>query len=273
MTAGPSFAPCYRHPDRSTGIACQRCNRPICGECMEPASVGFHCPECLARGRASVRQPRTAFGGRITSSKVPVTYVLIGILVGVYLLNLISRDRVLSLMVMSNGHVLVGEVWRLLTFGFTTGGLFHTIMVGFVLFITGRSLEGLLGGWRLAVLYVLAGLGGSTLLLLIAPPTLVSVGASASVIGLLAANAVTKLKRREDIRPDVTLLVLLLGYSFLMGSLAYNWLGQLGGILVGAAVAAVLVFAPRQRRTAVQVAGLAGITALLLLAGAARILF
>ena len=271
MTAGPSFAPCYRHPDRSTGIACQRCRRPICGECMEPASVGFHCPECVARGKSSVRQPRTAFGGRIRASKVPVTFILVGAVAVVYLLNLISRDRVLSLLVLSNGHVLIGQFWRMLTFGFTSGGLFHLIMIGFVLYITGRSLEGVVGGWRLAVLFVLSGVGGATLLLVIAPPTLVSVGASASVIGLLAANGVVKLKRREDVRPDVTLLVLLLAYSFLMGSLAYNWLGQLGGILVGAGVAAVLVFAPRQHRTAVQVAGMVGIAVLLLLAIGARI--
>lgn len=273
MTAGPSFAPCYRHPDRSTGIACQRCRRPICGECMEPASVGFHCPECVARGKASVRQPRTAFGGRLGASKVPVTFILLGVLVAVYLLNLISRDRVLSLLVLSGGHVLAGQFWQMVTFGFTSGGLFHLIMIGFVLYITGRSLEAMLGGWRLAVLFVLSGLGGATLLLLIAPPTVVSVGASASVIGLLAANGVLKLKRREDIRPDVTLLVLLLAYSFLMGSLAYNWLGQLGGILVGAGVAAVMAFAPRQHRTAVQIGGLVGIVALLLLAIGARVLF
>lgn len=273
MSAGPSFAPCYRHPDRSTGIACQRCGRPICGECMEPAAVGFHCPECLARGKASVRQPRTAFGARLAGgSAVPVTFVLIGILAAVYLLNLISRDRLLSLLVLSTGHVRVGEVWRVLTFGFTTGGLFHLIMVGFVLYLVGRSLEAVLGGWRLVTLFVLSGLGGATLLLVIAPPTIVSVGASASVIGLLAANAMVKRRRREDIRPDITLLVLLVAYSFLMGSLGYNWLGQLGGVLVGAAVAAVLVFAPRKNRTLVQVGGLALITVVLVLAVGARIL-
>ena len=38
---------CYRHTDRETWIRCQRCERPICPDCMNSASVGFHCPNCV----------------------------------------------------------------------------------------------------------------------------------------------------------------------------------------------------------------------------------
>src|SRR3954464_2088225 len=41
-----SVTTCYRHPDRRAGVSCQRCDRPICPDCMVQASVGFHCPEC-----------------------------------------------------------------------------------------------------------------------------------------------------------------------------------------------------------------------------------
>ena len=37
---------CYRHPERETYIRCQRCDRPICPDCMRDAAVGFHCPAC-----------------------------------------------------------------------------------------------------------------------------------------------------------------------------------------------------------------------------------
>ena len=43
---------CYRHPDRQTGLRCSRCDRPICGECANPAPVGQLCPD---DARATVR--------------------------------------------------------------------------------------------------------------------------------------------------------------------------------------------------------------------------
>ena len=49
-----------------------------------------------------------------------------------------------------------------------------------------------------------------------------------------------------------------------------SWQGHLGGLLGGMAIAAILVYAPRQRRTQVQVAGLVVLTVLLVAAIVAR---
>ena len=86
----PGFAPCYRHPERMTGISCQRCHKPICGECMNPASVGFQCPSCVASGRGGARAPRTAFGAILKPGGGTATKVMMGVLAVEWLLSLLS---------------------------------------------------------------------------------------------------------------------------------------------------------------------------------------
>src|SRR5579859_8208008 len=38
---------CYRHPGRETYVACTRCGRYACPDCMRSASVGQQCVECV----------------------------------------------------------------------------------------------------------------------------------------------------------------------------------------------------------------------------------
>lgn len=270
--SAPRFAGCYRHPDRETGISCQRCSRPICGECMNAASVGFQCPKCVSSGRSSSRAPRTRFGAPVGSGgSGTATKAVMGALLGVYLLNLLSGGLLLGLMAMSNSAVYAGELWRLVTFGFTSVGLLGLLMNLLVLWLAGQAMESALGSWRFVALYVAAGIGGATLFFLAAPFGMATVGASAAVVGLLSANAIVKHKGGEDIRPDIGLLVLLVLYSVLVGFNSYGWLALVGGIVVGATVGAILAYAPRERRTASQVFGLLGVVLVCLLAVAAKL--
>ena len=41
---------CYRHPRRTTVLACMRCDRPICTRCALEAPVGFQCRDCPGAG-------------------------------------------------------------------------------------------------------------------------------------------------------------------------------------------------------------------------------
>jgi membrane associated rhomboid family serine protease len=120
-------------------------------------------------------------------------------------------------------------------------------------------------------LYVLAGVGAATLSFVLGPGNLVAAGASSAVLGLLGANAIVKRRSGEDIRPDVSLLVLLTLYSVLVGFGSYGWLGLLGGVLVGALVGYVLAYAPRANRTAYQAAGLGAVAVVCLAAALAKL--
>ncbi len=76
---------CYRHPVSETWIRCQRCERPICPDCMRDASVGFQCPDCIKEGAKTTRQARAVYGGtRLTGSLLATTYALIAVNVVVF---------------------------------------------------------------------------------------------------------------------------------------------------------------------------------------------
>jgi membrane associated rhomboid family serine protease len=255
----PGFAACYKHPDRQTGISCQRCGRPICGECMNPASVGFQCPRCAGSARAGVRAPRTRFGARIAPGGGIATKAVMVALVVVYVTNLVLRDLVVSWLVMWNPAVASGQLWRLLTSGLVSGGLLGLVMNLLVLWLAGRAIESEVGPARFVVIYLVATLGGSTLFYLLAPDAGATLGAAPAVVGLLAANAIGKRKSGEDIRGDVGLFVILVLYSLVVGFRSYGWVTMIGGILVGALVGFVLAYAPRRNRSAIQVFGLLGV--------------
>jgi membrane associated rhomboid family serine protease len=267
--AAPGFVGCYRHPDRMTGITCQRCRRPICGECMRPASVGFQCPKCVTGDR--VRQPRTAFGAALKPGGGSMTKILMVVLAIVYVLDLVTRGLLTAVLAMATDLVYFGQFWRLLTGALISGSLIGLLMNLLVLWIAGRAIEAELGGWRFAALYFAAGLGGATTVFLLAPSAGVVVTSGAAVIGLLAANAVGKLKTHEDIRADIGLLILLVLYNVLINFSGMGWLSLIGGIAVGALLGYLLAYAPRRNRSVVQIVGLLGIMSACLLAVVAKI--
>jgi membrane associated rhomboid family serine protease len=267
----PAFAPCYRHPERMTGISCQRCHRAICGECMNPASVGFQCPSCVASGRASVRAPRSAFGAVLTTGGGTATKVVMAVLAVEWVLSLVTGRLLDQLLLMSNEAIYLGQFWRLVTAALTSGTIFGLLMNLLVLWIAGRAIESELGAGRFVALYLAAGLGGTTMLFVLGPYQSGGYAASAAVIGLLAANAIFKHKMREDVRADIGLFILLILYSILIGFRSFGWLMLIGGLVVGAAVGWVLAYAPRRNRSTVQALGILGVIMLCLVAVALKL--
>ena len=79
-----------------------------------------------------------------------------------------------------------GEWWRVLSCNWLHGGLLHFAMNMFALRNLGVPLERCFGSWRVGVLYLLSGIFG-TMVSVIFLPEVLSVGASASVFGLIGA--------------------------------------------------------------------------------------
>ncbi|MEI2642857.1 MAG: rhomboid family intramembrane serine protease [Candidatus Nanopelagicales bacterium] len=230
---------------------------------MIPAPVGFQCPECVAAAQATTREPKTVFGGKLTSSST-VTLTLIGISAGVFLLQFLTGiNKVAADWGMWPAGVAVNSEWyRLLTSVFLHGSWLHLLFNMYVLYVLGPPLERLLGHTRFLALYLIAGLGGAVASFTFSPINTVSVGASGAIFGLMGALVVAG----RHLKADITQVLVLIGINVVIGFLApgIDWRAHLGGLLVGGAVAFVFSKAPRgASQTLVQVLGCALIVAVL----------
>ncbi|MGR8009482.1 rhomboid family intramembrane serine protease [Streptomyces hypolithicus] len=257
---------CYRHPDRTTGIRCTRCDRPICPDCMISASVGFQCPDCVRQGSGTghspgASRPRTLAGGTVAADPRLVTKILLGVNVAVFVAVLALGDRFVAGLALLGAWppapyvplegVASGEYYRLFTSMFLHQEIWHIAFNMLGLWWLGGPLEAALGRARYLALYVISGLAGSALTYLIADASGFSLGASGAIFGLLGATAVLMRRMKYDMRPIFVLLALNLIFTFNpYGNIA--WQAHLGGLVAGVIVAAAMVHAPRQRRALVQ---------------------
>lgn len=292
--ASPVTAPvCYRHPGRETYVRCTRCDRPICPDCMREASVGHQCPECVAEGRRTQRPARTAFGGSAIGLHGYVTKALIAINVVMLLVSTLSARNagralgggglggvlggytpvmgwgaVIGQCDVGGGHLVAcgvaqGEYYRLFTAMFLHYGLIHLAANMWALWVLGRILEAALGPVRFLALYLLAGLGGNIAAYLFQPAGL-SAGASTALFGLFAALVIVLRRLGRSVAGVLPVLLLNLIITFTIPGISIA--GHLGGLVIGAVVAAGLAYAPRANRTAVQVGVCVAVFALLGLA-------
>jgi membrane associated rhomboid family serine protease len=293
---------CYRHPDRETYIHCQRCGNPICPDCMRDASVGFQCPSCVAEGRKETRSGRTPYGGARPQHYGLVSRILIAFNAAVWVLIIITGWHTSTLVnklaltprgqcSLGDGRyfpaiteptvcatrpgttwvegVATGAPWQLFTSMFTHVEVWHIGFNMLALWVLGPQLELMLGWVRFLGLYLLSGLVGSAVVYWLSAPTSSTLGASGAIFGLMGALLVLALK----LKSDVSQLLMWIGINFaitVVGRGAISWQGHLGGFVGGVVLAAVLVYAPRERRTAWQSAGFGAVALLVILAVVAR---
>ncbi|MGW3357800.1 rhomboid family intramembrane serine protease [Streptomyces bungoensis] len=299
MTAPESAAvtTCFRHPKVESHVRCTRCDRYICPDCMREAAVGHQCVECVKEGARTVRQARTAFGGRVSAVPV-VTYVLVALNALAYLAELARPSIVDRFGMLGAGledadgvhylwqypygpgvhaeGVVAGQWERLLTGAFlhmppTEGiGIMHIVMNMASLWSIGRVVEAQLGRARYLALYLLSALGGSVLVLLIAPGTM-TVGASGAIFGLGAAYWVMGRRLGYDMRAVNQYMAGLLLWLVISAWMT-SWQGHLGGLLAGGTVTLAYAYAPRGgRRTLLQAGACVALLALLVVLTAVKV--
>ncbi|MBF8185614.1 rhomboid family intramembrane serine protease [Nonomuraea sp. K274] len=259
---------CYRHPSRETWVRCQRCDRPICPDCMRDAAVGFQCPECVAEGNRGIRQAKTAFGGNIVRTPY-VTWAILGITALVFGAQLLAGSAVTAALAMFQPAVALGEYHRLLTVALVhdAGSPLHLLFNGWAIFAIGPYLERAFGHLRFLAVYLLSALGGSVLGFWLDPMPTITVGASGAVFGMFGAVFVVGRKLKLDVRGIGVVIALNLAITFIFPLLSSNarisWTGHVGGLIVGTLLAGALAYAPKSNRTLWHVLTLAGAFVLL----------
>jgi membrane associated rhomboid family serine protease len=264
---------CYRHPDRETFVKCQRCGRPICGQCQTLAPVGVHCPECVREARGSAASSARPIGRRFANAIRPsggrpiVTYTIIGLCLVIYVIQYVTGD--------TNSPVTTDfwyapvqtatQPWRMLTSIFLHESPLHVLLNMYSLYLVGPALENMLGRVRYLALFLIAGFGGSVGVLLIGTPNVPVLGASGAIFGLFGAYFLIARRLGANATQILVVIVLNLVIGFIPG-FGIAWQAHVGGLIAGLAIAFVYLETRSRSRRPAQVLLTAAVAVLLLAA-------
>ncbi len=172
----------------------------------------------------------------------PMTEVLVAINVAVYIFEAVLSGsfisiniNVLAFLGQWNYAVLhLGRWWQLFTAMFVHVGILHIAFNMYFLFIIGSQFERLFGGKWLLGTYLLSGLVGNLLTLLIFPPNSLSAGASGAIFGIAGAVIITS----GIIGGNMQAALVNAFFLFLINSIlpGVNVYAHLGGLLAGIAI-------------------------------------
>jgi rhomboid protease GluP len=206
-------------------------------------------------------EPAREPGARLPLAKPIVTYLLLGAITVVFLIEValggLSSTRILiPLGAQINLLVWEGERWRLLAAMFLHIGVTHYLFNTWALFSLGRDVESFYGSLRFAVIYFAAGLfGGLAYYLLGSERTaiVISAGASGAIFGVIGAELAFWLRNRMlfgDLgKQRLMNLAILVGINVVFGfsTPGINNLAHMGGLATGFLLA--LALTPRYEVT------------------------
>ena len=121
-----------------------------------------------------------------------IVFAIIVANVIVFILQMMSGNRLTPYLWLHSHYLLQGQIWRLGTHMFAHGSLGHIFFNMWGLYIFGKPLEDRIGGQRFLYLYFISGIVGAITWLMFnwggAHPV---IGASGAVFGVLVASAMT----------------------------------------------------------------------------------
>jgi rhomboid protease GluP len=187
-------------------------------------------------------QPPRAIQVATPNVKPYATYVILGVTILIYLLQLagqylLKTDLIASLGIKNDALIRAGELWRLITPVFLHASILHIAFNMYALVVFGRGIEARYGHGRFLLLYFLSGYAGNVMsfLLTVNP----SLGASTAIFGLIAAEGVFIIQNRKllgnQVNRSLMNLVYIAGVNLLIGFTTTgvdNW-GHIGGLLGG----------------------------------------
>ncbi len=227
---------------------------------MTPASIGFHCPECVSEHSQTVYRAQD-----IMDRRPPLTTALIVANVVAFVAQIASQGLVTELGLLWGPGIRAGELWRIVTGGFLHSGLLHLGFNMYALWIFGPNLEKGLGTVRFGIIYLAGLLGGSMAVLAFnfSQPTL---GASGAVLGLAGGLSAVLWARGINIFKTSLSAILLINLALPILFPGISFWGHLGGIVAGFIAGAILTWLPKRSGLSEATARLLGMgfTALLL---------
>ena len=224
-----------------------------CRECGEhfdrpEGSIAQRCPKCETRTAEVMKwlgRPRT---------KPLVVWVLCALNVAFFLVTVAdgaaffspTAEQLLPWGAEAGPLVLAGQWWRLVAAMFLHFGILHLAFNMWCLLQLGGVAEFLFGRGTFLAMYLLSGLGGGVMGLLV-HPTIVSAGASGAIFGVAGATVVFVWLHHLDFHsaeltgtlPSVGLFIV---YNLVNGFShpGIDNAGHLGGLIVGGAMGALL---------------------------------
>lgn len=178
----------------------------------------------------------------LPSAPPRVTYTIIGVTVGVYILQMASQfffsgaDYPAYIGMKINDAILAGQLWRLITPVLLHGSLMHIGFNMYALFAIGAGMESRMGHARFLLLYLAAGFAGNVFSFFFTDAN--SLGASTAIFGLLAAEGIflylNKKLFGKHAQKALSNIVMVAAVNLLIGLSPRidNW-GHIGGLLGG----------------------------------------